>query len=374
MGKKHTVGESESLAHIARKHKHRTEKPILAANPKLAQMCANNTDVLPPNLTLAIPELAPRCEAVPTEAEHFFELKAALRKDLVLTLQAPDGAAFPEGTYELSYQDEKGKTVQKKGNLEPSIRVEDWPPTLTEAELRVTLRYNARAEEKAIPERAGGPSRPHHFELIQLHVGALDPIVGSPPDRVKAVQKILTNLGYYSGEPDGVLGKLSRAAIMKFQYLQGISPSHSELLDAETIRRLKEIQDNPIGASTQPVAIKAHDRDKPLEVPKDAKCSVDTEDRVEWLGPSECYYLDPRDEDQGKRQPFQDAQYFPSEAYVATSDHGTSTNKNVIRMKSRRFIFLDTGYWMSYARNFSVILGPPCLSLPVYAGTCRCFI
>src|SRR5262249_7622891 len=57
------------------------------------------------------------------------------------------------------------------------------------------------------------------------------------------------------------------------------------------------------------------------------------------------------------RQPFQDAQYFPSEAYVATSDHGTSTNKNVIRMKSRRFIFLDTGYWMSYARNFSVIWG-----------------
>src|SRR5581483_4436079 len=232
------------------------------------------------------------------------------------------------------------------------FRIENWPVEVTDAELTITLKYNKRVEEM-VPEGFGADGRIYHSEKITLHVGGLDPLVGSHQSRAKAILKILKNLGIYSGDVNAALDSPEcQAALRKFQYLHGIKPDPSNLLDPSTLDRLLAEQQNRIGKSGPPMRCAPQDRDLPLEIGAEAATKYESVTQF-------SRYLEPTDLDQhqSNRKKFKALRYFPREAYVAPCDPGSGDNPNVIRMKTRRFIFLDSGRWLGSARDFSVIWG-----------------
>ena len=79
----------------------------------------------------------------------------------------------------------------------------------------------------------------------ELDLGAMDPL-----DENIGVQARLQNLGFYSGELDGVLGPVSRAAIADFQSLMGLEASGE--LTSETRNRLFARQDREHEAVAEP--------------------------------------------------------------------------------------------------------------------------
>jgi hypothetical protein len=366
----HQVQENETLQCIAEQSGYRSVDPLLAANPALESTVEANLDVLQPGMTVLVPDPVAGFNQGATDKQHVYVLPRQ-KKDLVLTVQSPDGVKLSDCQYELSWNPPPNSSSNGKprssvqGQLVGgSFRVEDWPIAVTEASLKVTLQYNKRVEEAVSETYGAGGGSVYHVENIKLYVGGLDPLIGSDADRGKAVQKILTNLGFLDLGPQEIDGNLasdrSRAAIHKFQYLQKIKPKTKALIDQETVSRLLQEQQNKIASSGTPFQHQAKDRDRPLPFGADANA---TEERVTTAFSG---YLEPnavvqRREEDGKtspnRQKFGKMQYFPKQAYVAPCDPGATNNPNVIRMKTRRFIFLDSGYWMSKARDFSVIWG-----------------
>lgn len=93
-------------------------------------------------------------------------------------------------------------------------------------------------------DRDGGLSEllPHGCDRVTLIVAQrrieLD-LVGLPPcDSIVGAQERLNHLHYSVGEPDGVLGPLTIAALRRFQRDHGLPPTG--VLDAATIERLRE--------------------------------------------------------------------------------------------------------------------------------------
>src|SRR5581483_7787829 len=116
--KTHQVKQNESLLSIAREHGFRTEKPLVDANPDLHELVAGNVDVLPPGHKLKVPDKAARVESASTDASHTYRAQT-VRKDLILTLQGPDGSVIQSGFYKVTYdgQEKESHRLPPGGGL-----------------------------------------------------------------------------------------------------------------------------------------------------------------------------------------------------------------------------------------------------------------
>src|SRR5581483_4847297 len=252
---------------------------------------------------------AARVESASTDASHTYRAQT-VRKDLILTLQGPDGSVIQSGVYKVTYdgQEKESQRLPPGGGLNGLKRLpkdgriveKDWPPHVREAHLRLRLSYESPNVGDGVKHLLGQDG---HDVEIRLHIGGKDPLVGE--NREKAVQKLLTNI-------------------------------------EATIGREEPPDDEP------------KKRDRPLKF-ADAPTSVQS--IADFTG-----YIDPYDRKAPTtRQPFENCPpLFMQEAYVATSNSGENANPNVIRMKSRYFIFLDSGRWLSDKephRDFGVIWG-----------------
>jgi len=70
-----------------------------------------------------------------------------------------------------------------------------------------------------------------------LRIGHLDPVT-----EVSGVQARLNNLGHQCGEPDGVVGARTRAALRQFQSRHGLKPTGA--IDAATSKALRRAHDH----------------------------------------------------------------------------------------------------------------------------------
>jgi hypothetical protein len=349
----YVVQDNDTLLTIAQDNGFASTKPLLDANPNLAQSCQGNFDVLMPGTQIHIPDVQLGEDKAPSECRTSFVVNMT-RKDLVITIQGPDGKPITRGVYKIAYDPGDGK-VEKSGKLSAgTVRIEDFPTGVSNALLTIHLEPKldtARTPEKDLKTSiAEGP--PYIFEKINLIVGGLDPLVIPGSDRNRAVQKILTNLGFYSGDIDGDLtSSKSQAAIRKFQHLAQITPSGSAVIDDQTIRRLVDEQRNKIACDNTPFSEQQAKLDNPLQL--NAKgAAINVEQVTNW-----SRYLEPTSGDQNTRKKFGDVRFFPRQAFVAVCDSGKNDNANVIRMKFLGFIFLDSGRWLASARDFSVIYG-----------------
>lgn len=347
MADNYTVADNEWLLKIANDNDFHTTDAIVAANPDLQQSCASNYYVLAPGTCLNIPDLAQKDVSAATNTRHEFQVRQAV-EDLVITVQAADGTVIRDGTWEIV---PSGSSQSQGGSFAGDvIRFPQWPSGVAEADLKLRFVYQVK-----LPP--GVPDSPEGYvvsESVRLKIGGLDPLTGSAEGRSRAVQKILTNLNLYGGPIDGDLTTdRSRAAIHKFRANLRIKTS-TDLLNTETVNALLNEQKSQIGNSQDTFQAQTKDRDIPLALGAEAH---QTDRRFESL--SFDSYRDTVDTVQrGPEHTIAHlVRFFPETAYVALSDTGSSQNPNVIRMKSRKLIFVDSGRWCKAGRDFSVIYG-----------------
>ena len=334
----YTVKAGEWLSKIALAHGFRDGgAAIWDANPKLHELTGGNPDVLQEGWVLTIPKPREKSVDVATGAKHTFKLRVQ-KKNLRVSLQGPDGNGLKGWACTVS----AGEKSLGKGSSagDGHFDVKDLDQTLAEAELEVQDSY-----------LFGAWSFP--AEKIKLHLGTLDPVAGEPQDAIEAVQKILTNLGYYTGKIDGDAGPLTRAALRAFQQSAGIRPV-TGLADKPTCEKLVKAQG---GRTTKPGEVES--------------ASGDTQDDAAGAGGSEAAhrgekvtafseYLEPTSSDQTKISTLGKFHFFPHEAYVAPCDPGREAdNPNALRMPARKFVFLDVGRWIgdNDERFFGMIWG-----------------
>ena len=344
MSTQYTVGDNEWLLKIALDNFFLTTQPIKDANPGLAQQCSSDFDVIAPGTVLTIPDIDQKDESAGTSARHTYQVKTE-KKDLVLTIQTADAKMIRNGKWEVTLPD----GTSKKGDLSSDpIRIPDWPQSVTQADLQLIFLFR-REPRNVDPSSDSKAESAVLDETIHLNVGGLDPLTGSEEQRTRAVQKLLINLGYYTGEPDSILGPHTRAAIHKFRLEYNV-PDSEELLSADTINAIVDQQQvQQIGNSKQSFQAKVRNHDKPLSLGSEAK--ADHQQFTTFLSD----YYDPREKNVQKS--LSSVRFFPKNAHVALSDSGTSKNPNIIRMKWRKFIFIDNGRWTKKGRDFGVIYG-----------------
>src|ERR1035437_8749253 len=343
MGTEHSVGDNEVLLGIAQKYGFRTTDPIVAANPRLKDLAGGNYDVLQPGTTLAIPDKTAVSVPAATSAKHTYTVKNQ-QKDLIITLQMPDGTPIPNVASIKLIANQTELPGQEDGKGEGRWRWPDYPVQAGEAELHVSLYYNKQED--------GGAVATYEEPAIKLYVGGMDPCTGSAEEVGRAVQKLLSNLGYYSGDIDGKLETPdARAALRKFQSLHHGLEIADGLDDATAQRLIDEAQNGLKPAAVPPLASDPDNCNFALPLGTEADSTPELVTR--W-----SKYLEPTSLDQTTRTELgQNQRFFPAVVYVAPSDAGSTTNLNAIRMRPRRFIFLDSGRWLKEKRDFSVIWG-----------------
>lgn len=247
----------------------------------------------------------------------------------------------------LTLQDPSGKPLAWDAVVKVSGK---WAPTKPahETVAPIPLGESGSLEVKC-PTHLGLTS---HNETIGLTVGELDPLA---PGRegASAVQKILTNLGYYRGEITGELDDATRGAVRDFQQAHGIA-GEIGMVGPRTSTVLMQEQGQIAGSGAAEMIDPAQDRNTPLRF--NAKWDSETL-RITTLST----YHEPVDHDPagsagpiGKK--FGSFRYFPTSAFVVPNGPG-EVRRNPIRMPARKFIFMDTGRWLGAARDFGVIWG-----------------
>jgi len=189
----HKVRQGECLETIAAQHGWLA--PALWDQPENEALKQQRKDMhcLLPGDVVQVPTRRPRDEPVPTDGVGRFQLKVELPKLRVRLLEDTE----PRGgeAYKLEYDD--GQV------LEGSTDGDGW----VEQPLPVGVR-------KAVLLLKEGVER---YELV---VGGLD-----PADTPTGAQGRMSNLGYYFGKVDGVVGPMMQAALKRFQRAKGLEAS-----------------------------------------------------------------------------------------------------------------------------------------------------
>jgi hypothetical protein len=238
-----------------------------------------------------------------------------------------------------------GKEVALKRNEDKSLStVAPLPPGVDTAKLRV-----------AVPKYLGLSSNP---EEVTLYVGDLDPPAATPAG-VKAAQKILTTLGYYRGSLSGTIDGPTRDALLAFQHDQTIPGEHGAL-GPQTAKMLVREQGSALGSQGGPPPVPGQDRNFPLSVGAGGDYSYLVSAGAKLIKQTvttTSEYRDPADHDPiTSHQPppgkaLGKFRHFPDTAYIVPGAG------NVIRMRARRFVFMDCGRWLGGGRNFGVVWG-----------------
>ena len=189
----HRVRQGECLETIAAQHGWLAQ--ALWDQPENETLRQQRKDMhcLLPGDVVQVPTRRPRDEPVRTDGVGRFQLKVELPK---LRVRLLDDTEPRKGeAYELEYDD--GQV------LEGSTDGDGW----VEQPLPVSVR-------KAVLLLKEGAER------YELAVGGLD-----PADTPTGAQGRMSNLGYYFGQVDGVVGPMTQAALKRFQRAKGLEPS-----------------------------------------------------------------------------------------------------------------------------------------------------
>jgi len=210
-GEYYEVLQGENLTLIALRYGFADHKPIYD-HPNNADFkrIRPNPDVLHPGDRVFIPEVRPREESCQTEKCHWFVLKWP-KKVLRITLEDSDGKAITDAPYEFTVDPpppDWSSRVTLKGRLAASNRT-----------LRGKTDSSGSLEEPVAVNAAR--ARLKIGSLVwELAIGHLDPHKQTPDDRITGITGIqarLQNLGFYSGQVDGILGPRTTGAIRAFQ-------------------------------------------------------------------------------------------------------------------------------------------------------------
>ncbi len=220
MTRVHIIRQGECLASIAEKYGFRKWQTIYEADENADfRESRPNPNVVFPGDELVIPEPGVRDEDCATEKRHRFR------------------APRPKWIFRIEMKDE---------HLDP----------LAGAAFKVLIGDEVIADgvtddtgliECAIPAKATEGTLICQGESIPLRFGRLDPVT-----RVTGVQQRLNNLGLGAGPVDGIVGKLTAAAVMRFQ------EKHPDLdvtgvIDDDTRKALLMIHDDDdrVGAAEE---------------------------------------------------------------------------------------------------------------------------
>lgn len=335
--------DGDCLSKIASDHGfHDGGAAILDANPDLKDATGENGDLLLAGWEIKIPDLAKKAEKLETGQEYRFQRKT-WKKNLRVTLMSPPTTDEPAGeplkgwNFKLTVGD--AEIGNGKTGSDGIVDVENIPDNAKSADLELR-------EAKLFGLWKIDP------ETTELLLANLDPIAGDTKQATRSVQKLLTNLGRYSGPIDGEFSGDLRAAIVSFQKAAGIDPP-TGVADEDTLKKLAEQQKGPAPKELE----KASDDsvDTPLGLGADADARGE---KVTVFSD----YVDPTEPDQSKEEKLGKFRFFPPRAYVALADPGKEDkNPNLLQMPARKFLHLDVGRWIdsskTKARDFGLIWG-----------------
>lgn len=241
-GEYYEVVQGENLTLIALRYGFADHKPIYD-HPNNADFKSKrpNPDILHPGDRIFIPPVSLREESRPTEKCHWFVLKWPT-KVLRITLEDSDGKHLADAPYELTV----------------------YPPP-SDWSFRVTYKGRLYAQEKIFRGKTDSDGLLEHpvpvnaararlkvgsssWNLALGHLNPPDP-KNTPDKGITGIQARLKNLGFYSGEIDGIFGPRTKQAIGAFKAKhqpektkeQGdIDSSETETLSEETLSMLKD--------------------------------------------------------------------------------------------------------------------------------------
>jgi Putative peptidoglycan binding domain len=187
------IQQGDCLSSIAKAHgfdkwqtiyNHPSNADFKAAHP--------NPNIIFPGETLNIPDLEPRDEKAATDQKHTYELEAEPTK-LRIIVQDMDDKPFAGKPYKLTLLD---PAAPLKGTTGGDGLIEtDVDPAITTGVLEVFIH--------------GETDPPAVWNLL---IGALDPVM-----KKSGHQGRLNNLGFESGQVDGIDGPITQSAVKRFQ-------------------------------------------------------------------------------------------------------------------------------------------------------------
>ncbi|MBX2924958.1 MAG: LysM peptidoglycan-binding domain-containing protein [Chitinophagaceae bacterium] len=393
MSKSHTVQENETLSSIAQQYNLKSYLPIVEANKKNWPTLGKDPNVITPGIKLEIPDIAEKTIQRQSGTQNPVYMPSKKGDDTYLWLTIEDPYSFIE-------MDKIALKVE--GRDRPSI-IFDYVDSTADASRIVTI----VSKEKLEPgDSAGEVKLPFNKfgkkseEVIFLEIGGLDPIVTVGKNEVienhKAIQKLLTNIGYYDEDIDGNLeSKKSIEAITRFQIehnvrskkigecdtatlihllLQNrISSDLSERKDAKSetnrsIYRTPLFKSNAVSAS---IGVS--------NINMDIKDYFEPQGFIPTIGNPKRREIKDLDTEYPKRAfvaptnvPFQEVFQRSPEGRVKTESQNGSTiyihksgvksktypdHPNIIKSKLQRYAFLDCGVWKETHAEFGVIWG-----------------
>ena len=188
----HPVKQGECMISIAERAGHLWEYLWdHAGNAQLKSARKDPTALLPGD-RVHIPELRRKDVDLKTNASHIFRRRGVPTTIHIVLLK--EGEARAELPYTLSIDGSVGGRVHYSGK------------TNGQGEIKHPLDPRDRRATLVVGE---GEERREY----ELALGHLDPVT-----EITGVQARLNNLGFYCGEPNGVLGSRTVAAIQEFQY------------------------------------------------------------------------------------------------------------------------------------------------------------
>jgi len=212
----HVVQQGECLSSIAHDYGFRDWRTIYddPANKDFKKKRPDPNTIFPGD-EIVIPDKKPSNKSVKAPVEQLNKYVAKLPQTVVrIAVHDADDKPISGKAYELRVGDAiyKGKT---DGDGVVDHRVE---PTAKEAALTVWLDQADKGE---------------YLHWV-VGIGHLDPV-----EEPTGVQQRLNNLGYYCGEVDGIVGRMTRQALRAFQFDNGLPTNGTP--DKATTDKLKTV-------------------------------------------------------------------------------------------------------------------------------------
>jgi hypothetical protein len=185
----HTVQQGECLSRIAAQYGFRNFRTVYD-HPRNEHLRNSRPDpnLLFPGDVVFIPDKAPKQESRATDMTHRFRLSGE-RRVLRLVLEDLDGKKMAAEPYDLNVE---GKLIH--GVTGPDGLIEHVIPLNAVNGFIRTKRY-----------------------MWPLNIAHLNPLDNAHDSGVSGIQARLRNMGYNPGAIDGILGPLTKEAILEFQ-------------------------------------------------------------------------------------------------------------------------------------------------------------